>query len=79
MNNEPLMSAYEMAEKDRLDRLANQEFWENIGFKKGEGKGEKKERSRWVLNFLDSGMTPSQIAKSGNLPLSEVEAIAASR
>ncbi|MCR5813448.1 MAG: hypothetical protein K6G15_03000 [Desulfovibrio sp.] len=71
MNNEPLMSAYEMAEKARLDAIAHQRFCEK--------KGEKKERSRWVLNLLDSGMTPNQIAEKGKLPLSEVEAIAASR
>ena len=67
MNNEPLMSAYEMAEKARLDAIAHQRFYE------------KKGRSRLVLNLLDSGMTPNQIAEKGKLPLSEIEAIAASR
>lgn len=69
--NAELMSAYEMAEKDRLDRQANQEFWE----KKGRNKG----RSELILNLLDSGMTPDQIAKSAKVPISEVEKLTSKR
>ncbi len=69
--NSELMSSYEIAEKARLDAIAHQRFYEK--------KGEKIGQAKLVLNLLDSGMTPSQIAKSGKLPLSEVEAIAASR
>lgn len=69
--NAELMSAYEMAEKDRLDRQANQEFWE----KKGRNKG----RSELILNLLDSGMTPDQIANSAKVPISEIEELTSKR
>ena len=67
MANAELMSAYEMAEKDRLDRQANQGFWE------------KKGRSELILNLLDSGMTPDQIAKSAKVPISEIDEFTSKR
>ena len=77
--NADLMSAYEMAEKDRLDRQANQEFWENQGEKKGRKEGRKEGRSELILNLLDSGMTPDQIANSAKVPISEVEELTSKR
>ena len=68
-----------MAEKDRLDRQANQEFWENQGEKKGRKEGRKEGRSELILNLLDSGITPDQITKSAKVPVSEIEELTSKR
>ena len=63
--NAELMSAYEMAEKDRLDRQANQEFWEKQG------------QLKTARNLLGMNMPFDQIAQATELSLSEIEALAA--
>lgn len=74
-SNTELMSAYEWAEKARLDRQANQEYWEN----RGEKKGEKKGRIKTAKNLLTMNMSFEQIAQATELTVSEVEALAVAR
>ena len=62
-NDEP-MSAEEWAEKDRLDREAHQQYWEEKG------------RVEMIISMLNYGLSPEQIATISKRPLSEILKIA---
>ena len=65
--NAELMSAYEMAEKDRLDRQSNQEFWEKQG------------QIKTARRMLARNMSYEDIADITDLSISEISALAAAR
>ena len=53
--NEELMSAYEWAEKDRLDREAHQSYWENKGREEGFQEGLDEGRKEGHADGLEEG------------------------
>ena len=78
-----LISAYDMAEKARLDRLAREQFVREeglvMGRAEGEAKGRAEERSEIALKLLSLQMPVSQIAEVTGLSADEIRKIQCTR
>ena len=65
--NDELMSAYDWAEKDRLDREAHQSYWEN--------KGRGEERTSLIKYMLNQGRNIEDISSITGYPIDEVKSV----
>ena len=69
--NEELMSAEEWAEKDRLDRQAHQQYWEE--------KGRVEERTSLIKYMLNQGRNIEDISSITGYPIDEVKSVSSNK
>ena len=89
--NDELMSAEEWAEKDRLDREAHQQYWENKGreeaykeaykegYKIGFQEGREEERTSLIEYMLNKGRNIEDISSITGYPIDEVKSVSSNK
>lgn len=73
MSNPNLVTAYDQLEKARMDRIAEQDYWE-MKLKKAEEKA-MNEKLSIARNFLSMDVPANKVASATGLPLETVESL----